>query len=112
MSIKKEKRILVCLFDESIGYGYGPPEDAEGFLTWFTEKINSVPEEFRKDVKIEIESCDRDEEDDRRPRMLMRYWRLQTEDEKIKEVEDREIKESKVISLELDTLAMLKAKYE
>ena len=111
MNIKKENTVLEYIFNEQVGYSNGPPRLAEDFLNWFTTKINSVPEEFRKDVNIEIETSQPWDDADG-PWLSIQYYRPQTEEEKINEDKDRALEKNTVMSSELEMLAKLKAKYE
>lgn len=53
-----KKKIIVTVFDNHQYEGDWPPENAVEAISWFQEKINSIPVEFRDTAKIEIEGIE------------------------------------------------------
>jgi hypothetical protein len=111
MIIKKEKKVLVEFSYENSYDGDWPSTNPQGFLNWFAQKIKLVPEEFRQDITIDLES-DQDGHGGAWPTISIYYYRPQTEEEKTKEIKDIEITKKMFMLSELDTLATLKAKYK
>lgn len=42
-----KKQIKVEVFNKEEYDGEWPPEDAEEFIAWFVEKVETIPEEYR-----------------------------------------------------------------
>lgn len=53
MSTKQKVEHVVFRGSADSGDGW-PPEDPAGFMAWFQDKINDIPEEHRADTKIEL----------------------------------------------------------
>ncbi len=102
--------IKVSVFDEDQNDGDWPPENAAGFLSWFTEKINLIPVEFREKAKIEIDG-DGDGDGCSYASILIYYYRPKTEQEKERYRQDEISRTKSVRQRELQQLAKLKAKY-
>lgn len=107
--MKQQKQVVV--FDGEQYDGEWPPEDATGCIAWFSEKLESIPPEYRSAAKIEIDvkgsyvnSC--------YARIEIYYDRTETDDEEnAREAENQRRREAQKAQ-ELRTLAALKAKYE
>lgn len=88
-----------------------PPENAEGFLAWFAEKIASVPEEYRASATVEISSRS-GYDGDTSACLSIQYLRPETPQEEQArqqaEQQDHWLRETR----ERQQLAALKAKYE
>ena len=108
--MREKKRISV--FNQDPYDGEWPPIDLVGCIAWFSEKLASIPEEYRDTARIEIDSVDGNEDDSHYVNIDISYVRLETDDEisAREAVEQRRLEALK--SEELQTLAELKAKYE
>ena len=49
-------KINVEVFKGELYDGDWPPEDAAGYLKWFKDKLDSIPEEHRGSANIELDS--------------------------------------------------------
>lgn len=87
-----------------------PPENAKEFLTWFTAKLEQIPEEHRSNAVIKIDSS-QGLDDYCYARIIIQYTRPETE----KDIAEREaeIKRRKDVieSIERQQFEILKAKY-
>ena len=87
-----------------------PPTDAVGFICWFQSKLESVPQEFRDDVKIKLHAFP-SYDDSAESNIEIYYYRDETPEDILKrQAKERALKKQQEIS-ELVTLAKLKAKY-
>ena len=48
--------VNVEVFKGELYDGDWPPQDAAGYLKWFKDKLDSIPEEYRASAKIELDS--------------------------------------------------------
>lgn len=87
----------VPVFDGEIYDGDWPPEDADGFLAWFKNKIATVPEEHRGGVKIELDSRG-GYEDSHYASIAIVYWRKETPDETAMRLREWEQKKARHIA--------------
>ena len=105
-----KKQIDVTVFDEEQYADGWPPEDANEFIAWLVEKINSIPEEHRATAKIEIDTTS--SYGDTYANLAIKYNRPETdEEEERREGQEKGIRENQK-ARELRQLETLKAKYE
>jgi len=106
------KQIKITIFyQEQYGGPDWPPEDAIKYIEWFSEKLASIPEEHRKNAKIELDSSG-GYEDSSYVKIKIYYSREETD----LEIQAREEKErfarEETKKRDLAMLSALKAKYE
>lgn len=105
------KMVRVMVVDTEAGVRDWPPENAEECLKWFSEKILSIPQEYRKSASI-LFGARHDYDEALLPTMEISYPRKETDEE----MEQRRIEAQRLMEIkkirELAVLAELKAKYE
>ncbi len=106
--MRREKRVIV--FEEEKYDGDWPPDDAAGYIAWFVEKLNSIPEEYRANATIEIGSR-RSYEDISFATLEIYYTRPETDSEMAARKAEERRRQEAAKAEELRTLAALKAKY-
>ena len=89
-----------------------PPADAVGFICWFQNKLESVPKEFRDDVKIILHAhASHDDYVDAEINIEIYYYRAETPEEILEQqAKEHALQKQKEIA-ERAALAKLKAKY-
>lgn len=91
--------------------GDWPPEDAPGFLAWFQDYIDSVPDERRDTLRIEL-SSESGYEGSHYASIEISYTRPETPEEVFIRLAKRTELVAQNEREELAALAALKAKYE
>jgi hypothetical protein len=87
------------------------PVNAGEFIAWLSEKIDSIPVEFRKDAKVEF-GVTHGYEGDADPNIDISYTRPETDDEMNVRLSELLRREEVRQRTELKMLEELKAKYE
>lgn len=90
--------------------GDWPREQYENSMNWFRTKYESIPEEFRHTVKVNIKSIE-SWEDTHNPAIVFSYERLETDQEERQREIDEAAAADKVRKDELNLLDKLLAKY-
>lgn len=102
--------IKIEVFKKEQYDGDWPEENAFQFLTWFEEKINSIPEEFRETAKVELEPVS-GYDGGSYASIEIYYYRPETEEEtKVRESKEKNRAEL-LRQRELKRLEELKRKY-
>jgi len=102
--------IMVEVFKKEQYDGDWPERNAIEFLAWFEEKINSIPEEFRREAKIELEALSSYEES-AYVSLEIYYYRPETGDEELVRKSKEQNRIELVKQRELKQLEELKRKY-
>lgn len=97
----------VTVFWGEKGDGEWPSENAELFIEWFRDKLNSVPVELRAGAEVEI-GCD----DAYRPFINITYRRPETDNEAEAKIKSAAANAGRLKRYELKLLQELKDKYE
>ena len=100
----------ITVFKQEKYDGEWPSEELPKFVEWMTEKLNSIPEEYRCNATIEIESVS-SYEDSHYPRIEILYWRPETKEEEAKRLDDENRRHLEQIAKEMRMLETLQAKY-
>ncbi len=100
----------VTIFNQEIYDGEWPPQNAIACLKWFTDKINSIPEEYIDNAEIEFDSVS-GYEGEHYAHISISYTRPETDEEKLKREESTKAMAERTKANELRQLAELKLKY-
>lgn len=104
-----KKEININLFNGEGCDSRWPSNNAKQFLTWLSEKVNSVPLEYQDEVIFYLDA--RNEYDMCYPTLSIYYNRLETDEEEAKREIDEDYRRKQQVERDLRLLAVLKAKY-
>jgi len=102
--------IKISIFDKEQYDGDWPPESASGFIEWFNSKLKNIPEEYRSDARIELDSVS-SWEDSSYASIEIYYYRQETKEEEKSRANKESVKQTVVESRERAQLKKLQDKY-
>ena len=109
MSERLQKQVSVCGVEE--GYNGWPSRNADEFISWLSEKLSDVPDEFRESAEVVIgSSCGY--EGDSNAEIAIFYYRPETDAEMMARIDEEERRRRHEKEREIRLLNALKAKYE
>jgi hypothetical protein len=100
----------VTVLDTDTQYNIWPPRDARGFLAFFADKIEEVPEAYRDSIVISIGTST--DYEDSYVNITITYKRPETEHERKVRVAKIAEQAAMILEKELKELERLKSKYE
>lgn len=109
MSERLQKQVSVCGVEE--GYSGWPSSNAGEFMTWLSETLSLVPDEFRASAEIVIGS-NSGYDGDSNAEIYICYYRPETDAEMMSRIDEEERRRRHEKEMEIRLLNSLKAKYE
>ena len=107
--MKRSRTVIV--FEEEQYDGEWIPNNAAEVLEWLSDKVNSIPEEFRDSALFEVDARS-NYEDSAYASIRISYVRPETDEEEAKREDEERRHAERRRDGELRKLAELKAKYE
>jgi hypothetical protein len=111
--MRKETKITVFKAGQPSTYVW-PPREIDGFIRWFIDTLEKVPEKYRSvvHVSIDAEMVDiADEVETPYPTLEIYYWRPETDAEEKFRISQEALETEEAFKQELRTLELLMRKY-
>lgn len=110
MSERETKTIMIYDSERYGGNALWPPRNLAEFVTWASQKLTEIPEQYRSQAAIEIDA--RLDYDDAEARIEITYKRPETDDERRTRLADEANRQHARSFEERQLYENLKAKFE